>query len=681
MVNASLHKGGPFMAGEISALDQIKASIADGHSFVLQGGAGCGKTETLKQLIDYISEEQPDKKIACITHTNKAVGEIKSRIKDGHVVSTIHSFLNSIIKDYKKNIQRTIFELFKIDQMERNEMADYADEKEQKSKEHEKYKKIHKQFAGGYFTVFGVRIDKVEGKKDYDTRPVELNQILNGKIVDLNKEMQMIIEEKGYKSVKYNETRFNDFKDLSFGHDGLLEVAALLFDRNPLLGKIVNDKFDYIFIDEYQDTNRKIISLFLDKLPETNRVLIGLFGDSMQSIYGDGIGDVKDYIQAGKLSKIEKKDNFRCSPQIIGFINTLRNDGLVQKLALKMSDGKEEPEEERNGNVEFLYAICNDKPNVRSSEAEKKSYYESLNTLIRKSSFETESKILLLSNKAISVKAEFAELYDIFCKRYAEPKEEILKVLTRLQLLDLNEICCAYKERNFNFILSKLKKSGLSIQKGSDKKVIGDAIQAVMDSDKSAIATVEMAFRLKLLKKSESFREYKNRAETFLKEIDLDTDYVKFETDYFDDGRTLVKMQKKIPGFEEDTFKEQEYNIKKKQFYYSLLSDVSFKEVANYFIYENDQTPYITMHKTKGTGIDNVLVVMEEYFWNEYDFNATFNPKETDIAKIDKNKQLIYVACSRAKLNLRCIRLVSDDEVGVFTDAFKGWDSKVVSLV
>ena len=669
------------MVGEISALDQIKASIADGHSFVLQGGAGCGKTETLKQLIDFISWEQPDKKIACITHTNKAVDEIKSRIKDGHVVSTIHSFLNSIIKDYKRNMQKVMIELFKIDLMERSGLGSYADEKEQKTKEHEKYKKIHKQFAGGYFTVFGVRIDKVEGKKDYDTRPEELNQILNGRIVDLNKEMQRIIEEKGFKSIKYNETRFNDFKDLSFGHEGLLEVAALLFERNPLLGKIVNDKFDFIFIDEYQDTNRKIISLFLDKLPEKNRVLIGLFGDSMQSIYGDGIGDVKDYIEAGKLRKIEKKDNFRCSPQVIDFINTLRNDGLIQKLALKMRDGKEEPEEERNGNVEFFYAICNDKPNVRSSDAEKHTYNESLNTLIAKTSFPSDSKTLLLSNKAISVKAGFPELYNVFLKRYVDPKEEILKVLTRLQLLDLYEICSAYNDKNYNFILSKLKKSGLSIQKGSDKKDICNAIQTVIDSNKGAVATVEMAFGLKLLKKSESFVEYVNRAETFLKEIDLDPVFVKFESDYFDDGHTLTKMQKKVPGFEEDTFKEQERNIKKKQFYWSLLSDVAFKEVINYFTYENDQTPFITMHKTKGTGIDNVLVVMEEYFWNEYDFNATFDPNEKDIAKVDKNKQLIYVACSRAKLNLRCIRLVSDQEVSVFTDAFKGWDSKIIPLV
>lgn len=668
------------MAGEISVLDEIITSITDCHSFVLQGGAGCGKTETLKQLIDFISDEQPDKKIACITHTNKAVDEIKSRIKDGHVVSTIHSFLNSLIKDYKRNIQKIIIELFKIDLIERESLDKYADEKEQKSKEHEKYKKTYNKFAGGYFTVFGVRIDKVEGKKDYDTRPDELNQILNEKIEDLHKEMLKIIEEKGFKSIKYNETRFNDFKDLTFGHDGLLEVAALLFDRNPLLGKIISDKFDYIFIDEYQDTNNKIISLFLDKLPEKNKVVIGLFGDSMQSIYGDGIGNVNVYIQAGKLRRIEKKDNFRCSPQVINFINTLRNDGLVQKLALKNINGIEEVEKDRAGSVEFFYAIYKDKPNVKSPE-DKIKYIELVNALIDQSTFEGESKILLLSNKAISVKAGFPELHNVFSARYTDPKEEILKVLTRLQLLDLFEICNSYKDKNYNFILSKLKRSGLSLQKGSDKKDICDAIQTVIDSKRGAVATVEMAFELKLLKKSESFTEYTNRADSFLKEIALDADYITFESDYYADGHTLSKMQKKVPEIDEDTFKEQERNVKKKQFYQSLLSeDISFKEVMNYFTYENDQTPYITMHKTKGTGIDNVLVVMEEYFWNEYDFFSTFDPSEKDIAKVDKNKQLIYVACSRAKLNLRCVRLVSDQELSTFIEAFKGWDTKELNL-
>lgn len=45
----------------------------------------------------------------------------------------------------------------------------------------------------------------------------------------------------------------------------------------------------------------------------------------------------------------------------------------------------------------------------------------------------------------------------------------------------------------------------------------------------------------------------------------------------------------------------------------------------NYTRYLNEETEYITMNKTKGTSIPSVIVVMEEYFWNEYDFSLIYS--------------------------------------------------------
>ncbi len=84
------------------------------------------------------------------------------------------------------------------------------------------------------------------------------------------------------------------------------------------------------------------------------------------------------------------------------------------------------------------------------------------------------------------------------------------------------------------------------------------------------------------------------------------------------------------------------------------------------------------MHKTKGTGIDNVLVVLEEFYWNKYDFGSIFDDEELDIAKREKNLKLFYVACSRAKKNLRCVRLVSQEEKSKFLNRFK--DFKVAEI-
>ncbi len=46
---------------------------------MLQGGAGSGKTEALKDLLQYMEHKSPDEKLVCITHTNLAVEEIKKQ--------------------------------------------------------------------------------------------------------------------------------------------------------------------------------------------------------------------------------------------------------------------------------------------------------------------------------------------------------------------------------------------------------------------------------------------------------------------------------------------------------------------------------------------------------------------------------------------------------------------------
>ncbi|RWS49519.1 hypothetical protein CKA56_09060 [Arcobacter venerupis] len=358
----------------MTPLDSIKQCIEDKKCFVLQGGAGSGKTETLKNVLEYISENHPNKKVACITHTNLAVGEIKSRVGDKYTISTIHSFLNSIIKDYKKNIFQCIFELFKVEQIERKEIEFYSGNvTEQRKKEHEKYKKVFEKYANKLFTVTTEKIGNPEGKRIYDVDPVTYNTNLNTKIEALNELIKSQIEAKDYNKIQYNETRFNSYNDLTFGHDGLLEIAYQLFSSFPKIGKILQDKFDYIFIDEYQDTNEKIIKIFLEHLLQSDTTVIGLFGDAMQSIYKDGIGDVQNYITDETLEEIIKEDNYRCSVQVVDFINNIRTDGLSQEVQLKHD---ESTLDERQGNVTFYYSIVDSKPTTYSTQEIKNQYIE-----------------------------------------------------------------------------------------------------------------------------------------------------------------------------------------------------------------------------------------------------------------------------------------------------------------
>ena len=95
------------MAGVV--IDDIKKHIDNGNNFLLSGGAGSGKTYTLMQVLDLIHEKNPVANIACITYTNVAVDEIKSRSPYENLrVSTIHDFLWDVIKSYQPNIKKSL---------------------------------------------------------------------------------------------------------------------------------------------------------------------------------------------------------------------------------------------------------------------------------------------------------------------------------------------------------------------------------------------------------------------------------------------------------------------------------------------------------------------------------------------------------------------------------------------
>ena len=99
--------------------------------------------------------------------------------------------------------------------------------------------------------------------------------------------------------------------------------------------------------------------------------------------------------------------------------------------------------------------------------------------------------------------------------------------------------------------------------------------------------------------------------------------------------------------------------------------ELKFEEALNYSNYLNEETEYITMHKTKGSSIENVIVVMDECFWKEYDFSSLYLSDIDPANKIEINsRKLIYVACSRAISKLICVKVVKSDEVDKFLKKF-----------
>lgn len=172
--------------------------IEQKQNFVFSGGAGSGKTYSLISLIQEVTRLYPLKTIVCITYTNNAVREIRSRIDNEKlVVSTIHEFMWNMIKKYQIEIKDVIVELVN-----------------------------------------------------------DTEQTLFNKPKDIDCFTIMELPEK----IEYDE--YISLKNGKISHDHVLLVAQKMFSKYPKLSDILKDTSNFIFIDEYQDTDPKVIDIF-----------------------------------------------------------------------------------------------------------------------------------------------------------------------------------------------------------------------------------------------------------------------------------------------------------------------------------------------------------------------------------------------------------------------------------
>lgn len=92
---------------------EIFRYIDNRESFIIEAGAGSGKTWTLVQALKYViaknevNYSKNNQKIACITYTNVAKEEIVNRVNGNKLVNvkTIHEFLWSIVEPFQKELK------------------------------------------------------------------------------------------------------------------------------------------------------------------------------------------------------------------------------------------------------------------------------------------------------------------------------------------------------------------------------------------------------------------------------------------------------------------------------------------------------------------------------------------------------------------------------------------------
>ncbi len=285
-------------------------------------GAGSGKTKVLTtRIANLILKGIPSYQILAITFTNKAAKEMKERIakmvpESDAFVGTFHSFGLRILRE----------NVLKLGMTRNFTILDSDD-------------------------VTSL-IKKILKEKGYDTKEVSPSYIRN-RISFIKNEMMTDAEvEKFFQSdlekiayEVYLEYNLKLKKNNSVDFDDLLRLPVLLFQQNPDVLEHYQNKFQYILIDEYQDTNE--VQYKLVKILASKHRNLFVVGDPDQSIYqfrGANYKNIlnfeKDYKDAHVVSLI---DNYRSTKMILDAANSViknNQDRKPKDLRSHHGDGK-----------------------------------------------------------------------------------------------------------------------------------------------------------------------------------------------------------------------------------------------------------------------------------------------------------------------------------------------------
>lgn len=296
----------------LNPVQQEAVKTTDGP-LLLMAGAGSGKTRVLTHRIAYLMAEKhvAPWNILAITFTNKAAREMKERVEsilgpgaDDIWISTFHSMCVRILRR-------------DIDRIGINRNFSILDTADQLS------------------VIKGILKERNLDPKKFDPRSI-LGTISSAKN-ELTEPEEFSKVAGGYYdqvvSDVYADYQKKLLKNQSLDFDDLIMTTIKLFDRVPEVLEFYQRKFQYIHVDEYQDTNRAQYML-VKQLAERFQNLC-VVGDSDQSIYrwrGADITNIlsfeKDYPNA---SVILLEQNYRSTKRILRAANEVIKNNSNRK--------------------------------------------------------------------------------------------------------------------------------------------------------------------------------------------------------------------------------------------------------------------------------------------------------------------------------------------------------------
>ncbi len=573
-------------------------------------GAGSGKTKVLTYKIAYLMQEKGIKpwNILAITFTNKAASEMRERVEKlvGNAtqdmwLGTFHSICVRILR---KHIDRIGFE--------------------------------------NSFTIFDTSDQKTLVKnclKDLEidtklfTEKSILTEISNAKNEMKTPEEYLLKNEADYrksimgKVYQLYQKRLKENNAIDF--DDIINFTIEILKNNQDIREYYSDKFKYILVDEYQDTNKSQFTL-ISLLAKTNGNITAV-GDNDQSIYsfrGANIENILNFENDFKGTKIIKlEQNYRCTSNILRTANAV----------IKHNEAKYKKElwtENEEGAIPEIY--CGD------DEYHEGSYIvEKINHLKREEYFKN---------------SDFAILYRMNTQSRAI--EDILrrenipyKIIGGLKFYERKEI----KDTIAYLRLIENSADNLSFLRviNEPKRGIGktsiEKIQAIaQENNISMYETIKNAEKYfpkivgnvqQFISTIEELKAQEISVSELIKEVLNKTGYMQSLKD-----EKTIEAETRIDNIEE--FLTVAIEFEKESADKSLnefLNSISLSSDTDNIEEQDDQVTLMTLHSAKGLEYPCVFLVgLEEGIFPSQ--RSTETPKE-----IEEERRLFYVGITRAK--------------------------------
>lgn len=414
-----------------------------------------------------------------------------------------------------------------------------------------------------------------------------------------------------YKVEKVNYTLGHRYKEQGvqyLHHNDVLNLFVKLLGNNKFR-RVFSDKYPLILIDEYQDTYKPIVDLFIDHFISADTgPKFGFFGDAWQTIYQSN--NACGLVEHENIKLIKKGSNFRSSPRIVDLLNTLRPD-LPQQSAIEDFEG------------EVIVINCDDYSGARRTDRifkddlpveELRSRLYSLRNLLNKKYPSDESlKTLMITHKVLAAQQGYERLLEIIGNGLRDKEDVFLLFFMNI----VEPIFKALQTSNMELLFNTLGISRYPITKKSEK-TLWKALEEnlIISRKQKSIDVLKCVIESKLVPIPQNIEEY---YQMYTSSPDLS----------YSNDVTLKE------------FLEIDYN--------QFLSAIDF-------LYP--EADFSTEHGVKGEEYDNVLFVISRG-WNQYQFDkyAPMITKDVPVPKgkessYERNRNLFYVCCSRAKKRL-----------------------------